>query len=138
MDNDDKKPEEIANSTPDAKAAPVPVEQLDPRTRAQVARDLHRQKQKERQDKADELKHIYLTERDSPAIADILAKARSFAAYHTKLAKDGVGAKNVGLDDSGAPIIEDVILTSEQRMSELDQAKGIEQLISYVEQKLAQ
>ena len=125
----DKKPEETKE--------PIPVEELDPRTRAQVARDLHKAKQKERQDKADALKHVYASEKDSAAIADILEKARSFAAYHTKLAKDGVGAKNAGVDDSGAPIIEDVTLTSEQRMSELDQAKGIEQLLSYIEQKLA-
>lgn len=131
--NADKKPDEIEHAAP----APIPAEQLDPRTRAQVARDLHKKKTEERKAAAETLKTDYAAVKDTAAIADLLVKTRSFAAYHLKLAKDGVGAKQNGVDDSGAPIIEDVILTSEQRISELDQAKGIEQLLSYLEQKLA-
>lgn len=116
---------------------PTPVEQLDPRTRAQVAEELHLKKQKERQEKAEQIKADYVANKDNPAVLDILEKARSFAAYHTKLAKDAVGVKNMGFDESGAPMVEDVVFTSEQRLAELDQAKGLEQLISYIEQKLA-
>jgi hypothetical protein len=116
---------------------PIPASELDPRTRMQAKKQLHEQKQKERADAAAQLKVEYANVKESPALVDILVKARSFAAYHTKLAKDGIGARNMGVDDSGAPIIEDYHLSSEERLGELDQAKGIEQIISYIEQKIA-
>lgn len=132
MDQD--KPQ--ANPAP---AAPQPIAEadLDPRTRAQVRKELHQKKQEERKAAAEALHHEYQKLKDEPAIADIIRFAKQMAAYHTKMAKDGVGAKNMGVDDSGAPIIEDYRLSSEERLSELDQAKGIEQIVSYIEQKLA-
>lgn len=121
---------------PDKEAETVKEEELDQRTRAQVKRDLHKQKTEERKREADEIRHQYAQIKDSPALADILAKARTFAAYHLKLAKDGVGAKQEGVDESGRPKMVDYYLTSEQRIAELDKASGQEQLIAYIEDKL--
>lgn len=132
MDEEKKLPEET-----EVKATPVPEAQLDTRTRAQIKKELHERKQKERAEKSEEMKNLYHKIKDEPALADILAKGKSFAAYHMKLAKDGVGFKVRGQDENGKDIVEDYVLTSEQRIAELDQCKGLEQLVGYIEQKLA-
>jgi hypothetical protein len=115
---------------------PVPIEQVDPRTRAQVKKELHEKNQEERKRQIEQLKVEYSQIKDSPALADILKKAREFAAWHLKLAKDGVGSRVLGADDNGNPKIEEYYLTPEQRIAELDQCKGQEQLIAYIEGKL--
>lgn len=110
--------------------------EVDSRTRAQAKKQLHEQREKERKEKLDQLKAEYAQIKDSLALEDILAKAKQFAGWHLKLAKDGVGSKVVGSNDSGQPVTEEYYLTQEQRISELDQAKGQEQLIAYIEAKL--
>lgn len=116
---------------------PVSINEVDPRTRAQVKKELHQKNEEERKRAAEQLKADYASIADSPALADILAKARQFADWHLKLAKDGVGSKNVGVDpETNQPQFEDYYLTSEQRIAELDKASGQEQLIAYIEGKL--
>lgn len=114
----------------------VPNQEVDEQTRRRAVKELHEKKAKERAEEIQALKAHYAQVKDSPAIADIIEKARSFAGYHLKLAKDGVGARKVGVDDKGNAVLEDYYLTQEQRVAELDQAKGIEQLIAYIEQKI--
>ena len=109
---------------------------VDETTRRRAVKELHEKRAKERAEEIQALKAQYVQIKDSPALADIVAKAKQFAGYHLKLAKDGVGARKVGTDDKNQPIMEDYYLTQEQRVAELDQAKGIEQLISYIEQKI--
>jgi hypothetical protein len=116
---------------------PIPEEDLDPQTRAQARKALHERKQKERQQAAADLKAQYAELAEHPALVDFLEKARSFAAYHNKLAVDGVGARNVGYDDNGQPILEDYYLTDAQVARELGSTSGLQQLIAYVENKLA-
>lgn len=111
-------------------------EPVDEQTRRRAVKELHEKKAKERAEEIQSLKAHYAQIKDSPALADIVTKARQFADYHLKLAKDGMGARKVGTDDRGQPILEDYYLTQEQRVAELDQAKGLEQLIAYVEQKI--
>lgn len=129
-------PVSTGQAAPTPTPAPVPAEELDPRTRAQVKKELHEKRNKERADAAAALKGSYQSLKTEPAMVDVLEKARAFAAYHLKLAKDGVGGKIVGYDDNNQPQVEDITLSSEQRISELDQCKGLEQLISYIEQKI--
>lgn len=102
-------------------------------TRAQRAKKLHEVNTAQRKQAMDELKAIFRKEKDGPIVKHLLYKAREFASYHHKLAKDGVGAKVVGTDEGGQPVTETYYLTSEQRIAELDQAKGMEQLIGYIE-----
>lgn len=116
---------------------PVPENEVDRRTRAQARQQLHKQKAEERKREAEQRKGEYAAIKDSPALADILAKARSFAAYHSKLAEDGVGAKNIGKDESGAPIIEDYYLTDSQVARELGGSSALKQLITYIENQLS-
>lgn len=110
--------------------------EVDEVTRRRAVKELHEKKEKERADEIAALRAAYLQVKDSPVLADIIAKAQSFANYHLKLAKDGVGSRKTGLDEKGQPIFEDHFLTQEQRVAELDQAKGIEQLIAYIENKI--
>lgn len=110
---------------------PEPV--IDATTKRKAAKELHERKSKERADEIAHRKHEYAVIKDSPALADIIEKGKQFANWHLKLAKDGVGAKNKGKDENGRDIIEDYYLTAEQRISELDQCKGIEQFVAYIE-----
>lgn len=119
------------------KKPPIKEEELDPRTRAQVKKDLHKKKTEERKRNAESLAHEYATIKDSPALEDILAKARSFRDYHRKLATDGVGAKVVADPDSqeGTRVVE-YELNDSQTFRELGGASALEQLIVYIEAKL--
>lgn len=116
----------------------TPAEQVDEATRRRAAAKLHKEKAEERKRQAEQRKAEYAEIKDSPALADIIAKGKEFAAYHLKLAKDGMGARVTGQNDNGTAIVEDYFLTSEQRIAELDQAKGIEQYVAYIEKQLPQ
>jgi hypothetical protein len=102
-----------------------------------AAKAIHEKKSKERAGEAQTLKAQYLQESDSPVLQDILAKARSFADYHTKLARDGVGYRNTGarLED-GSVEQELFFFDPAKRVSELDKAAGILELVDYVERQL--
>ena len=115
----------------------IKEEELDPRTRAQVKRDLHKKKTEERKRDSEMLAHDYEQIKDSPALADILAKARSFRDYHRKLATDGVGAKVVADPEmqEGTRVVE-YELNDSQTFRELGGASALEQLITYIEAKL--
>lgn len=91
---------------------------------------------KERADEAERIKAVYKQHKDNPALLDALEKARLFADYHHKIAKDGVGMRQNGIDSKGNKVLEEYRLTPEERCGELDQAKGIEQLIAYIDQRI--
>ncbi|UOF80566.1 hypothetical protein [Caudoviricetes sp.] len=98
--------------------------------------ETHKQKSQERAKEVSDLRAAYKSLEKDPVIVDILTKAKTFASYHSKMAKDGIGARVTGRDaESGKDIVETVYLTSEQRIAELDQAKGLEQLIAYIERQ---
>ena len=90
----------------EAKKEPVKEEELDPRTRAQVRKDLHKQKTEERKRADEQLRAEYAKVKDTPAIADIISKGKEFAAWHLKIAKDGMGTRVTGQDDKGKDILE--------------------------------
>jgi hypothetical protein len=105
--------------------------------RARAARAVHEQKSKERADEAKLLKANYLKGADSPVLLDVLAKARSFAAYHTKLAQDGVGVRKTGHKlENSTDEVETVYYSNEKRLSELDRASGLQELVAYIERQL--
>jgi len=88
-------------------------------------------------EEVDSLRHSYARIKDEPAFQDILKKAKSFAAYHNKMAKDGVGYRDTGrFDEKGNAIQEIVYYTGEKRLGELDKASGIEELEDYILRQL--
>jgi hypothetical protein len=111
-------------------------QEVDNRTRLQAKRELHAKKQAERLEKVETLKAAYVASKDDPALLDILEKAKAFKEWHNKLAIDGVGARKIGVDDSGADIIEDYYLTDSQIARELGGTSALQQLITYIENKL--
>ena len=117
---------------------PIPESELDEKTRAQVKKELHLRKQEERKQNAEELKIQYHEIKDSPALADILQHAKSFRNFHQKLASDGVGAKVVSDPDvKGGQRVVEYELTDSQTFRELGGASALEELITYIENKLS-
>ena len=90
-------------------------------------RVLHQKNSEERAKTASDIKAAYQAVADSTVLVDILAKAKVFCTYHTKVAKDGVGYDQKG---------EVTYLTHEKRVSELDRAAGQQELIDYIERQL--
>lgn len=106
------------------------------KTRIQKVQEVQARKSKERSEAIALTKAYYLAEQDNPVILDILTKAKNFAAYHTKMAQDGVGYRNTGHTlKNGAPEQELYFFTSEKRVSELDKAAGILELVDYIERQ---
>ncbi len=105
--------------------------------RLQVKRAEQKRKAEERAAELDSLKHSYARIKDEPAFQDILEKAKSYAAYHTKMAKDGVGYRDTGrFDDNNKAIQEIVYYDQPKRLSELDKAAGIEELEDYIKRQI--
>jgi hypothetical protein len=107
--------------------------------RLQTRRAAHKARVEEQSKEVDAIKHSYARIKDEPAFRDLLAKAKSFAAYHTKMAKDGVGYRDTGeFDAKGKPVQEIVYYDQAKRLSELDKASGIEELEGYVLRQLTE
>lgn len=109
-----------------------------PATKRQAVKELHEKRSKERADAINAMKIEYKKLKDMPAVIDFLKKMKSLCAYHTKIAKDGVGYRSTGQkDDHGNPIEELIYHTNEKRISELDKAAGIQEAIDMLERQLA-
>lgn len=109
---------------------------IDEKTRIQKVKERHIQMANERAGKQNELIISYKKIKDSAAFKDILDKAKSFHDYHLKLAKDGVGYQQTGAkDDSGNPVQQTVFFSHEKRVTELDKAAGVEELLLYIERQ---
>lgn len=105
--------------------------------RAQLKRAEQKKRNEEMVQDIDAMRHSYARIKDEPAFQDILAKAKSFAAYHLKMAKDGVGYRDTGeFDSKNKPIQEVVYYDQPKRLSELDKAAGIEELEGYILRQL--
>jgi transcriptional regulator with XRE-family HTH domain len=101
--------------------------------------ELHQRNSEERAKVASDTKASYLANKDNPILVDILKKARAFSAYHTKMAKDGVGYRSTGAKlEDGTPEQELFYYTSEKRVSEMDKSAGIDELIDYIERQLVE
>lgn len=100
-----------------------------------VRGEKHQQAQLARDNVEKELRAEYLKVRKSIAVADILAKSKSFAAYHCQVAQDGV-AYEPSTDEKGNPRQQIVKLTPEERVTHLDKAAGLQEMIDYIERKL--
>lgn len=106
------------------------------RTRVQKAKELHEQKNRERADKIANTKAAYQSIKDHLAFLDLAEKAKSFVAYHQKIAQDGVGARPTGYKlEDGTQETETYYLMAEKRVNELERAAGIQELIDYFERQ---
>ena len=107
--------------------------------RLQIKKAAHKEKTQARAAAIETIQHSYARIKDEPAFVDILAKAKSFAAYHTKMAKDAVGYRDTGeVYENGKPVQEVVYYDQDKRVSELDKAAGIEELEDYILRQLTE
>lgn len=97
----------------------------------------HAKKTKERAAKIRDTNAMYLSEKDNPILLDLMAKLKTFQAYHNKIAQDGIGARPTGhkLVDGSAEV-ETIYLTNDQRAGHLDKAAGLQELADYVDRML--
>jgi hypothetical protein len=107
-------------------------------TRAQKAKAVHQEKSKERANEQQTIKAQYVAARDGDIVQDVLAKAKKFQDYHKKLAQDGVGARRTGhkLVD-GSEEVENYFLDKDERVSHLDKAAGLQELVDYLDRMIA-
>lgn len=97
--------------------------------------DVHKKAAAERQSEEDAIKASYIKIAKEPAMQDVITKLKELVGYHEKIAKDGVGYKNVTNAD-GVTNQELIYFTPEKRLGELDRAAGIEEGLSYIERRL--
>lgn len=109
----------------------------DNQTRAQRAKKAHEEASKRRADKESALKSAYRAGDGEAIISDLMEKIAGFIAVNNKVAQDGVGARPTGYKlEDGTPEVENIYLTPEQRASYLDQSKGQQAVLDYIERKL--
>lgn len=101
-------------------------------TKRQKIKKVHDEKAKERADEQGLLKAQYYALKDDPVIINLLEKIKSFADWHSKIAKDGVGYRE---DAEGKQQV--VKLSPEDRVSELDKAAGIEEISDFLNRQFA-
>lgn len=105
-------------------------------TRAAKAK-LHAENTQKRTNELKLTKAEYLKEKDNPVVLDILAKAEAFAKYHTKMAQDGVGVRKTGHKlENGMDEVETIYYTNEKRITELDRAAGLLELVDYIKRQI--
>ncbi len=97
----------------------------------------HQRKALQRKKDNQAIRAMYQNEGNSDLVQHLLAKAREFAAYHITIAKDGVGARKTGYKlEDGSPEVENYFLKQSERVSHLDKAAGIDELIGYIERQM--
>lgn len=100
---------------------------------------------KKHQDRAETVKSAhkalsaqYLQIKSTEAMQDLYTKMVGFHDYHLKLAQDGVGYESTGQSDKdGEVIMRTIRLTPEERTGHLDKASGIQEIIDYLDRRLA-
>lgn len=113
-------------------------EEIDNRTRAQKAKEIHQKANRERLDAINKLKISYKKIKNEPAFLDLLGKAKSFAAYHEKIGRDGVGYRATGeKDSSGNDKMILVDFAGEKRLFEFERNAGIQEVVDYIERQIS-
>ena len=106
-------------------------------TRAQKAKAQHEKKSAERKNDQQTIKTAYLSGKGDIILEDLVRKIKSWIALNNKVAQDGVGARATGYKlEDGSPEVENIYLTSEQRASYLDQSKGQQAILDYIERQM--
>lgn len=109
----------------------------DKRSKIERAKQTHTRKTKERKNDTELIRAAYQSEKDGIVLTDILSKANAFANYHTKMAQDGVGARKTGHKlENGTDEMETVFYDHEKRITELDKAAGLLELVDYIQRQM--
>lgn len=90
---------------------------------------------RERNDRLSDVKKLWEAAADGQLVADIRDKLDGFILMHTQMARQGVAVRSTGKRSENGEELETVFLTSEQRVAHLDQAKGIQEFLDYVDRQ---
>lgn len=104
-------------------------------TRAQKAKKVHEKASKERAKVQEQVSSLYQQayKEEDPILMDIIQKLQKFSDYHTKMARDGVGAKATGdFYENGQPVMETVYFDPAKRVTELDKSAGLLEAYDYI------
>lgn len=108
-------------------------------TRAQKAKAAHEKATTERASAQQTIKAAYLSGNGEIILEDLQTKIKTWMSLNNKIAQDGVGNRPTGFKlTDGTPEIETIYLSPEQRASYLDQSKGQQAILDYIERQLAQ
>lgn len=106
-------------------------------TRAQKAKAEHEKKSTERKNDQQTVKTAYLSGNGEVILEDLVKKIKSWIQLNNKVAQDGVGARATGYKlEDGSPEVENIYLTPVQRASYLDQSKGQQAILDYIERQM--
>lgn len=106
-------------------------------TRAQKAKATHEKNSKQRANDAATVKAAYTSGNGELILEDLRHKITGWMALNNKVAQDGVGNRPTGFKlTDGSPEIETIYLTPEQRASYLDQSKGMQAILDYIDRQL--
>lgn len=107
-------------------------------TRAQKAKEKYDEGAKKRANEQAMLKAAYLNGDGEIIVEDLFKKLRAWIGLNNKVAQDGVGNRPTGYKlRDGSAEIETIYLTAEQRASYLDQSKGQQAILDYLERMTA-
>lgn len=106
-------------------------------TRAQKAKAAHEEGSTARKNDQAFLKAAYLQGNGEVILEDLQKKIKLWMGLNNKVAQDGVGARPTGYKlQDGSAEVENIYLTPEQRASYLDQSKGQQAILDYIERQL--
>lgn len=106
-------------------------------TRAQRAKAANKAGTKRRAETSQTLQAAYKAESDGPVLTDLVKNAKQWIQYHHKVAQDGVGSKPSGrINENGQPEFSVVTLTQAERVSHLDKAAGIQEVLDHIDRKI--
>lgn len=106
-------------------------------TRAQKAKVLHDKKSTERKNEQQTAKTAYVSGNGDVILEDLQKKIKSWIQLNNKVAQDGVGARATGYKlEDGTQEVENIYLTPVQRASYLDQSKGMQAILDYIDRQM--
>lgn len=114
---------DVGGETPETQTQPV---------REPTKLEKHNAQQKLAKQKSDARKAEYQKIKGTPGMVDLVASVQSMSALHTRVAKDGVGYKK---NPDGSA--DEVKLTSEERLRELDRAAGQDEILDMLERQFS-
>jgi len=108
-------------------------------TRAQKKAAVHSEKSESRKNDIQFIKAAYLSGKGEFIIEDLQVKIKAWMSMNNKIAQDGVGNRPTGYKlQDGSPEVETIYLTPEQRASYLDQSKGMQAILDYIDRQVTQ
>lgn len=108
-------------------------------TRAQKAKAAHEEGTKSRANDQQFVKAGYLSGNGEVILEDLKKKIPLWMGLNSKIAQDGVAARATGYKlQDGTPEIENVFLKDSERVGYLNENRGMQKILDYIDRQLTQ